>query len=120
MKKIVLCLFLVVLGLSAVGAQEINLGSFPLGEWLDENYDAYWVFDSDNISIKQDGAVVYDFKGLVSDFKVAPGMGEVKISFRCDDAGRSYEFVNKIGTTDITMMFDKDNGLDYEVMMKRQ
>ncbi len=120
MKKILICLVLISLGLGALSAQELNLGSFPLGEWLDDNYDAYWVFESDNISIKQDGAVVYDFKGLVSDFKVNPGMGEITISFRCDDAGRTYEFVNKIGTTDITMMFDKDNGLDYEVVMKRQ
>lgn len=121
MKKMILILLLAMMAVSFVSADEINLGKFPLGEWLDTNYDATWVFDSDNIMIKQDGAVVFDFMDKITDFDMKATMaGEVEMKFRCDDAGRDYTLSNKLGSTDITLMFKRDDGEDYSVMMKRQ
>ncbi|MBF9016487.1 MULTISPECIES: hypothetical protein [unclassified Oceanispirochaeta] len=121
MKKVVLFFLLAMLAVSVVSAEDINLGKFPLGEWLDTNYDAYWVFESDNIMIKQNGAVVFDFKDQVENFKLEATMaGEVEMKFSCDEAGRDYTISNKMGSTDITLMFKRDDGVDYSVNMKRQ
>jgi hypothetical protein len=121
MKKIILILLLSILAVSVVSAQNANLGKFPVGEWLDTNYDAYWVIESDNIILKQNGVVVYEFKDMISDLKLDATMtGDAELSFRCDDTGRSYTFSNKIGSTDIKMMIKKDSGINYDVMMKRQ
>ena len=51
MKRIivVLVLALAIAGLAA--AEGINLGSFPLGTWLDANYSAIWEFSTGNIRI---------------------------------------------------------------------
>lgn len=121
MKKAILILLLAMMAVSFVSAEDIDLGKFPLGEWLDTNYDAYWVFESDNIMIKQNGAVVFDFMDKIEDFNLEATMaGEVEMKFSCNDAGREYTLSNKLGSTDITLMFKRDDGVDYSVKMKRQ
>ncbi len=63
MKRI---LFVVILMSAAVFSysEGFDMGDFPLGKWLDPNWDALWEFHSDNIRILDtDGGVYYDFDG---------------------------------------------------------
>ncbi|MDC7234347.1 MAG: hypothetical protein PQJ58_14030 [Spirochaetales bacterium] len=101
-------------------AEEIKAGTFPLGEWLDPNYDAVWAFQNQNTMLYQNDELVYNFKGMISDFKVGGDVsGMIEVKFRCDDTGRSYTFSMKKDSTDMTMYFMKDNGLDYTVVMEK-
>lgn len=99
---------------------EVKAGTFPLGEWLDHNYDALWVFQNGNIMLKQNGALVYDFKGEMDDFKAGTdGSGQGQISFRCDGTMRNYIFSMTTDSSDMTMKIKKDSGINYEVVMKK-
>lgn len=101
--------------------EEVEAGTFPLGEWLDPNYDAIWAFQNRNIILKQNGAVVYDFKGMMSDFKLGVSLeGTAEVKYRCDDTGRNYIFSMKKDSTDMMMHITKDSGIEYDITMKRQ
>jgi len=89
-------------------AEEINLGKFPLGKWLDDRWNGLWVFTSDDISLYKNGELVYDFKGKVKDFSVKAGTGGLTVSFSCDETKRSYQFTKDISLNkDITMTINR-------------
>jgi hypothetical protein len=80
MKKI-FAVLIILLAATALSADPIHLGEFPLGQWLDANYDAVWDFTSNNIRIlSTNGAVLYDFSDkTIQNFKAIlegtqPGM----------------------------------------------
>lgn len=106
---------------AGLSAQSIDLGDFPIGEWLDENYEAVWEFRSDNIRIlDKEGGVYYDFRGKTQDFKVSPSTSGLKLSFRCEDTGKNYEFIKGLTNLDLKLVIDKDNGVHYETDMPKQ
>ena len=95
MKKLVVVL-LILFATSSVFAAPIDLGNFPLGRWLDPNWNVLWDFSSGNVRIlsRDGGRVLYDFSTkTINDFQIGmDGMNPV-ISFSCPEAGRSYRFV---------------------------
>jgi len=121
-KKTILIAVLLLIAAGFVTAEGINLGSFPLGKWLDPNYDAVWEFTTDNIRIlSTDGAVYYDFGDkTVRDFKVAVEAGKPVMSFSYDESRRSYKFTKPISNMDIILEIEAPWDPDYRVEMKKQ
>jgi len=122
MKKLIVILVVFFAAMS-VSADPISLGSFPVGKWLDTNYDAVWDFASDNIRIlSKDGAVLYNFSGkTIQNFKVFLEGTQPGISFNCPEAGRSYRFLKAAGlNTDVVMEIDRTGQSKYSITMKRQ
>ena len=121
MKKYVLVLVLL-FAAAALFGQSINLGTFPVGRWLDHNYDAVWDFSSTNIRIlSTSGAVLYDFAGrTIQNFRVTMDGIQPVISFSCPDAGRTYRFKANLPSTDVTMEIDRAGLPTYSVTMRRQ
>lgn len=121
MKKLILVMVLCVLSFSALAAEDIDLGKFPLGEWLDPEWDALWKFSTDNIELYTvDGELVFDFRDKIKDFDLKVTTEGVEMSFSCDESERAYKFISALMNTDIKMVIDKANGIHYEVLMKRQ
>jgi hypothetical protein len=121
LKKLLLILVLVV-SASFIHAQGIELGDFPIGKWLDANWDAVWEFNSNNIRILDtEGGVYYDFNGkTIKNFKITPSTSGLKLSFRCDETGKDYEFVKPLTNLDLEMIIDTDSGLHYETDLPKQ
>jgi hypothetical protein len=121
MKKLIAVLIVLLVALSA-SADPINLGSFPVGQWLDKNYNAVWDFSSNNIRIlSTDGRVLYDFSDkTIQDFKVFMDGTQPGISFTCPEAGRSYRFVKPLTDTDVIMEIDRSNLTRYTVDMRKR
>lgn len=118
MKKILILLFLLLV-LSFGMAQDINLGDFPEGKWLDAKYSAVWTFSTDNIKLYMtDGSLVFDFKDKIEDFKVSPSLSGVDLTFSCKETGRDYKFTKGVTNLDLTLVIDRDNGVHYETEMK--
>ncbi|MGC9313179.1 MAG: hypothetical protein ACP5IA_10850 [Sediminispirochaetaceae bacterium] len=122
MKRIIIIMSLLLIAAGIVTAEGINLGSFPLGKWLDPNYDAVWEFTTENIRIlSTDGEVYYDFgEKTVRDFKVAVEAGKPVMSFSCDESRRSYKFTKPISNMNIILEIDAPWQSDYMVEMKKQ
>jgi hypothetical protein len=121
MKKLI-AVFIVLLAATSLFAGPIQLGSFPVGKWLDPNYDAVWDFASDNIRIlSPSGKVLYDFSDkTIQDFKVFMEGTQPGISFTCPEAGRSYRFLKPLTNTDVVMEIQRNNMGKYSVNMKKQ
>jgi len=121
MKKLLVVL-IVLLTAASLSADPIQLGSFPLGQWLDANYDAVWDFSSNNIRIlSPDGRVLYDFSNkTIKDFKVIMEGAQPGITFTCPEAGRSYKFLKPLINTDVIMEIERYNYPKYSVTMKKQ
>jgi hypothetical protein len=121
MKKLI-AVFIVLLAASSLFASPIQLGTFPVGKWLDPNYDAVWDFASDNIRILgTDGRVLYDFRGkTIQDFKVFMDGTQPGMSFTCPDSGRSYRFLKPLTGSDVVMEIDRSGKAKYSVTMKKQ
>ena len=121
MKKLILVLavFLVAVSLSA---DPIELGTFPVGQWLDANYDAVWDFSSTNIRIlSTSGAVLYDFSTkTIQNFRVFLDGTQPGISFTCPEAGRSYRFIKPLTNTDVILEIERTDEPTYTVTMRRQ
>lgn len=84
---------------------------FPVGKWLDANWDALWVIYEDQ-SVKlfdsKSGDLIYDFKDGAKDIKLEKeGLG-LKLSFRCDDTQRFYAFTKELEGTDLKLDIDRD------------
>jgi major membrane immunogen (membrane-anchored lipoprotein) len=123
MKKAIITFLLLTIAAISLSAQSINLGDFPKGKWLDEKWNAMWEFSADNIRIldASSGAVVYDFKDKIGDFKVDVSLTEAKISFSCKDAGRTYVFTKGIKDLNLVMSINPDwSDEDYTVTMPFQ
>jgi len=106
----------------ALSADPIQLGNFPLGQWLDANYNAVWDFSSDNIRILSPGGrVLYDFSTkTIQDFKFFLDGTQPGISFTCPEAGRSYKFQKPLIGSDVIMQIERRYYPKYTVTMKKQ
>ncbi|RKX73695.1 MAG: hypothetical protein DRP60_11465 [Spirochaetes bacterium] len=121
MKRVVLLVVLVFSVLSFTAAEEIELGEFPVGEWMDANYDALWTFSSNNIQLfRTNGTLVYDFKGEVENFELNVTISGLELSYSCKGTARSYKFVKGVSNTDLQLVIDTDSGIHYETDMKFQ
>jgi hypothetical protein len=120
MKKglIVVLLFLTAAGFAAA---EINLGAFPLGTWVDENYAAHWEFTSGNIRIlAADGEVYYDFDDkTLEDFRIGAS-GGATLSFSCMETGKRYKFTKPLTSSGMTLEIERPNREDYRVEMSKK
>jgi len=122
MKKLIVILIVFLTAMS-LSADNISLGTFPVGQWLDPNYDAVWDFSTSNIRIlSTSGAVLYDFSTkTVQDFRVFLDGTQPGISFNCPEAGRSYRFIKTSGlNTDVTLEITRSGQPTYTITMKRQ
>jgi hypothetical protein len=122
MKKFIVVLVLL-FAATVVFAQPIQLGTFPVGKWLDPNYDAIWEFSSNNIKIlsSTDGSVLYDFSTkTIQNFKVVVDAGQPGIQFTCPDAGRSYTFKATLPNTNVAMDIERDDQPKYNLTMRKQ
>jgi hypothetical protein len=121
MKKLFAVLVILMVAVS-LPADQIQLGNFPVGQWLDANYNAVWDFASDNIRIlSKDGKVLYNFKDkTIQDFKIFMDGTQPGISFTCPEAGRSYRFLKPLTSSDVVMEFDRSGKPKYSVTMKKQ
>jgi len=121
MKKILVVLIILFVAAS-LSADPINLGNFPVGQWLDANYDAVWDFTSSNIRIlSTEGKVLYDFSNkTILDFKVFIEGAQPGISFTCPEAGRSYKFLKPLTNSDLFMEIERSNHVKYSVNMKKR
>jgi hypothetical protein len=121
MKKLLMVLIVLLTAVS-LSADPIQLGNFPVGQWLDANYNAVWDFSSNNIRIlSTDGKVLYDFSGkTIQDFKVIMEGAQPGISFACPEAGRTYKFLKPLINSDVIMEIKRDANPTYSVTMKKQ
>jgi hypothetical protein len=88
-----------------LAADEIKLGTFPRGQWLDTQWQAYWTFGDDTITLRDaHDKVLYDFAGIVQNMKVtALDQGGVRLTFDCAKARRSYLFEKASATSPMRM-----------------
>ena len=121
MKKIFAVLIILLTAVS-LSADPIHLGNFPVGQWLDANYNAVWDFTSDNIRIlSTSGRVLYDFSTkTILDFKVILEGGQPGITFSCVESGKTYKFLKPLLNTDVTMQIRRHGRADYHVTMKKR
>ena len=101
-----------------------TLSEFPVGKWLDANWDGLWVLNADR-SIKlydsRNGDLIYDFEGKTKNFKFEPAGKGIKISFRCDETQRFYIFEKALEGTDMELDIDRDwTDEGYHVLMPLQ
>lgn len=101
---------------------EMDMGSFPLGQWRDGNYNAFWNFSSGNITITlADGTVAYDFSDkTIEKFEVKTTTEGLVLSFDCKENGRSYSFIKGVTSLDLRLEMVKSNGKTYQVTMPFQ
>jgi len=121
MKKLLVVLIILLAAVS-LHANPIQLGNFPVGQWLDANYNAVWDFASDNIRIlSTNGRVLYDFSNkTILNFKPILEGTQPGISFTCLESGRSYRFLKPITSSDLIMEIERSNRPKYSVTMKKQ
>jgi len=121
MKKLLVVLIILLVAAS-LPAEPINLGNFPVGQWLDANYDAVWDFTSNNIRIlNTDGKVLYDFSNkTILNFRVFLEGTQPGISFTCPEAGRTYKFLKSLLGSDLTMEIERNSKPKYSVNMQKR
>ena len=120
MKKLIVVLVLL-LAAAAISAQSINLGTFPVGQWLDHNYNVVWDFSSNNIRVlNTEGEVLYDFSSKISDFKITMSGVQPALSFTGTESGRSYLIIAAVPSSDLTLEMSKSDQPKYSVKMKKQ
>ena len=122
MKRIALAARIGLVALVPAFSQGMDLGTFPLGRWLDANYDAVWEFTSGNIRIvAPDGTVYFDFgKVEVRDFKVGAGTDGPFITFSCDATGKSYKLSKPLSKSSVILEIQRPSLPLYRVEMPKQ
>lgn len=122
MKKVLIIILILTAVTVMVHSEGIELGDFPIGKWLDANWDAVWEFDSNNIRIlSTDGSVHYNFDGkTIEDWKVRPRTKGLVLSFYCKETGKKYEFTKPLTNLNLLMVIDTDTGNHYEVELPLQ
>jgi len=122
MKKILLFILILTAATVMVHSEGIELGDFPIGKWLDSNWDAVWEFNSTNIRIlSTDGSVHYDFDGkTIDNWSVKPGTKGLVLSFYCPETGKKYQFTKPLTNLNLLMVIDTDTGNHYEVELPFQ
>ena len=120
MKKFAMVVVLLV-AMVGMASAEINLGAFPLGNWLDANYDAVWSFTTGNIKIVDpSGKVYYDFEGkTLQDFKIG-AVGGVSLAFTCVETEKTSTFTKGLTGTGLTLKIVRADLPDYSVEMPKQ
>lgn len=121
MKKMIAVLVMV-FAVSSLFANPIQLGNFPIGQWLDPNYNAVWDFTAGNIRILSPaGKVLYDFSSkTIDDFKIFLDGIHPGISFSCPEAGRSYRFTTTIPNSKVVLEIERKVHPKYSVTMEKQ
>ena len=120
MKKLIVVLVLL-LAAATIFAQSINLGTFPVGQWLDHNYNVVWEISSDNVRVlSTEGDLLYDFNNKISDFKITMSGAQPALSFTGTEAGRTYLIIAAAPSTDLTLEIGKKEQPKYSVKMKKQ
>ena len=122
MKKILLVILMITAATVMVHSADMKLGNFPLGKWLDSNWDAVWEFESNNIRILgTDGTVYCDFdKKTIDNWSVKPGTKGLVVSFYCPETGKKYAFTKPLTNLNLLMVIDTDTGNHYEVELSFQ
>ena len=122
MKKILLIIMILLAATVMVYSQGIDLGDFPIGKWLDANWDAVWEFSSSNIRILgTHGEVHYDFYGkTIEKWSVRPSDQGLVLSFYCPDTGKEYYFVKPLTNLNLLMDINTDSGIKYHVELPLQ
>jgi hypothetical protein len=117
-----LAVLIVLMAAASLSANPIQLGNFPVGQWLDPAYSAVWDFASGNIRILSTGGrVLYDFSDkTIQDFRVIMEGAQPGIAFTCPEAGRSYKFLKPLASSDVVMEIERKNLPRYSVTMKKQ
>ena len=117
MKKLFFILLMITTVTIMAQSQSINLGDFPIGKWMDSNWDAIWEFESDNIRIlDSEGGVYYDFTGkTIENFTIKPGTSGIVLSFYCKETEKKYIFTKPLTNLNLKMVIDTDSGIHYEV-----
>jgi hypothetical protein len=108
MKKLIAVAIVLLVAMS-VSADPMDIGAFPVGQWLDPNYDAIWDFSLSNIRIlSKSGAVIYDFsQKTVQEFNVFIEANNPGITFSCPESERKYRFVKPLVGSDVVMTIDR-------------
>jgi hypothetical protein len=121
MKKLLVVLVILLTAVS-LSADPIQLGNFPVGQWLDANYNAVWDFTSGNIRILDpNGKVLYKKKKkTIQDFKIVVEELQPGITFSCPEAGRTYKFLKPLTNSDVVMEIERKSLPKYSVTMKKQ
>ena len=123
MKKIVLVMLILVVASSFTFAGSFNLGDFPIGKWLDSNWNALWEFSSGNIRIinSTNGDLFYDFDGkTIENFSVKPSLKGIVLSFYCKETGKKYTFTKPATNLNLNMEINTDSGINYKVELPFQ
>ena len=120
MKKIVIVL--VMLFAASTAFAQFQLGTFPVGKWLDPNYDAVWEFTSNNIRILSPrGTVLYDFDDVsIYDFSIFLDGTQPGITFACIESKRRYRFIKPLTNNDVIMEIQREGMEKYTVHMPKQ
>ncbi|MCR4941137.1 MAG: hypothetical protein K5930_13710 [Treponemataceae bacterium] len=113
MKKFLVVLLLISVCAAGIFAQDFEL---PDGQWswVDEKWNAEWVFDFDNMEVilkdLTKGNVVYTFtEDNITDFDydVLDGGANLSIWCKCPDTYRAYKFTSRLDL-DLEMIIDPD------------
>jgi hypothetical protein len=122
MKKMILVTVILLLAAGNAFAGDINLGDFPVGQWLDPNFDAVWDFSTGNIRILDlDGKVIWDFNAKgVEDFAVSVSTTGPSISFTCPAAEKTYRITKPLTDMDLVLEIDRAGKDTYKIKMKKQ
>jgi hypothetical protein len=97
---------------ASLRADEIQLGDFPRGQWLDTNWQAYWTFGDNTIELRDvKDKVMWDFAGIVSRQQVDTlANGNIRLSFACAKAGRTYVFEKVANAGPMLMQIRRSDG----------
>ncbi|MCQ2240755.1 hypothetical protein [Treponema sp.] len=109
MKKILMVVVAAIAFAAAAFAQEVDLtdatktikfpGDFNLGKWYDAKWDAYWEFESDNISLYKGDAKIVSFAGKIDNWKTTVSTRGLEITFDCASTNRSYKVTKPISAS---------------------
>ncbi|WP_407400095.1 hypothetical protein [Treponema sp.] len=109
MKKILMAVVAAFAFAAAAFAQEVDLTDasktikfpeeFNLGKWYDAKWDAYWEFESDNISLYKGDSKIVSFSGKIKNWNMSVSTRGLEISFDCDATSRSYKVTKPIASS---------------------
>ncbi|MBP5449476.1 MAG: hypothetical protein J6Y01_05090 [Spirochaetales bacterium] len=83
---------------AGVAEEELNalIASFPKGVWIDEKYNAAWVFADDGtltVQNAKNGKVYFTFSlNKINSYSVMPTANGIAVSFVCGETKRQYTF----------------------------
>lgn len=108
MKKILMAVLAAFALSAAAFAQEVDLtdasktikfpGEFNMGKWHDAKWDAYWEFETNNISLYKGDTKIVSFEGKVKNYSMIVTSRGLEITFDCDATNRSYKITKPVAT----------------------